>query len=151
MLVCFCINFRHDLQSVYITIFFSLFFFLVTMLGDKDLSATSSGDKNHALQNAECEVELNALRLSSRQLRLDNEELRRRMGALERLSEENAKLIRAKEESDVIRSRLNTAENDIASLLEEKRILHETITELRNQRMESGPAGSNRASWSIKR
>ncbi|XP_011137183.1 UHRF1-binding protein 1-like isoform X3 [Harpegnathos saltator] len=124
---------------------------IVTMVAERDSSTALSGDRNNTLKNAECEVELNALRQSSRQLRLDNEELRRRMGALERLSEENAKLMRVKEESDIIRSRLNTAENDIANLLEEKRILHETITELRNQRMESGPAGSNRASWSIKR
>ncbi|XP_014482359.1 PREDICTED: UHRF1-binding protein 1 isoform X2 [Dinoponera quadriceps] len=124
---------------------------VVTMVSERDLNAALLGDGNHALKNTGCEVELNALRQSSKQLRLDNEELRRRMGALERLSEENAKLMRVKEESDVIRSRLNAAENDIASLLEEKRILHETISELRNQRMESGPAGSNRASWSIKR
>ncbi|XP_026823553.1 UHRF1-binding protein 1 isoform X2 [Ooceraea biroi] len=109
------------------------------------------GDNSHAFKNPECERELNALRQSSKQLKLDNEELRRRMGALERLSEENARLMRAKEESDMIRSRLSAAEDDITSLLEEKRILHETIMELRNQRLESGPGGSNRASWSIKR
>jgi len=73
------------------------------------------------------------------------------MGALERLSEENARLMRVKEESDIIRSRLSTAEDDIASLLEEKKLLHETISELRNQRLEDDPEGSNRASWSIKR
>lgn len=121
------------------------------MVSERDSSAALSGDKNHVLKDEECEMELNSLKQSSKQLKLDNEELRRRMVALERLSEENAKLMRVKEESDVIRSRLNAAENDIASLLEEKRILHETVTELRNQRMESGPAGSNRASWSIKR
>ncbi|KYN07307.1 UHRF1-binding protein 1-like protein [Cyphomyrmex costatus] len=103
------------------------------------------------LKNVECEKELKALRQSSKQLKLDNEELKRRMGALERLSEENARLMRVKEESDIIRSRLSTAEDDIASLLEEKRLLHETISELRNQRLEDDPEGSNRASWSIKR
>lgn len=121
------------------------------MVAERDSSTMLSGDKNYALKSTECEMELNTLRQSGRQLKLDNEELRRRMGALERLSEENAKLMRVKEESDKIRSRLNAAENDIAGLLDEKRILHETIMELRNQRMESGPAGSNRASWSIKR
>lgn len=109
-----------------------------------------SSDNSHPLKNVECEKELNVLRQSSRQLKLDNEELRRRMGAMERLSEENARLMRAKEESDIMRSRLSIAEDNIASLLEEKRILHETITELRNQRLE-GSGGSNRASWSIKR
>lgn len=148
MFVCFCIIFSRNLLLVYITIVVSI---LVTMVAERDSSATLSGDKNHALRSTECEIELGTLRQSSRQLRLDNEELRRRMGALERLSEENARLMRVKEESDIIRSRLNAAENDIAGLLEEKKILHETISELRNQRMESGPAGSNRASWSIKR
>lgn len=107
-------------------------------------------DNSHTLKNVEGERELNVLRQSSKQLKLDNEELRRRMGALERLSEENARLMRAKEESDIMRSRLSVAEDNIASLLEEKRILHETIIELRNQRLE-GSGGSNRASWSIKR
>lgn len=130
---------------------YNIFFFVVTTINESHLNMALSGDKSHALKNAECEMELNALRQSSRQLKLDNEELRRRMGALERLSEENARLMRMKEESDVIRSRLSAAEDDITSLLEEKRILRETITELRNQRMEDGPAGSNRASWSIKR
>lgn len=117
---------------------------------EENRSNMLSSDNSHTLKNVECERELNVLRQSSRQLKLDNEELRRRIGAMERLSEENARLMRAKEESDIIRSRLSIAEDNIASLLEEKRILHETITELRNQRLESS-GGSNRASWSIKR
>ncbi|XP_011698292.1 PREDICTED: UHRF1-binding protein 1 isoform X3 [Wasmannia auropunctata] len=114
-----------------------------------EIHSNTASDK--MLKNAEHERELKALRQSSKQLKLDNEELRRRMGALERLSEENARLMRLKEESDVIRSRLSAAEDDIASLLQEKKLLHETISELRNQRLEDGPGGSNRASWSIKR
>ncbi|XP_020279805.1 UHRF1-binding protein 1 isoform X2 [Pseudomyrmex gracilis] len=112
---------------------------VVTPIDESHLNVALSGDKNH--KNAECEMELNALRQSSRQLKIDNEELRRRMGALERLSEENAKLMRAKEESDMIKSRLSVAEDDIANLLEEKRILHETISELQRQRLESGSGG----------
>lgn len=77
--------------------------------------------------------------------------MKRRMGTLERLSEENARLRHVKEESDIIKTRLSAAEDDIANLLEEKKLLHETISELRNQRLEDGPGGSNRASWSIKR
>lgn len=126
-----------------------IFFFLVTTVDENHSNTMLSSD--NVLKNAECEKELKALRQSSKQLKLDNEELRRRMGALERLSEENARLMRMKEESDIIRSRLSAAEDDIASLLEEKRLLHETISELRNQRLEDGPGGSNRASWSIKR
>lgn len=125
-----------------------LFLFLVTTV---DENKALLGDSSYAVKNTECERELNALRQSSKQLKSDNEELRRRMGALERLSEENARLIRVKEESDMIRSRLSAAEDDIASLVEEKKILHDTIAELRNQKLEGGPGGSNRTSWSIKR
>ncbi|XP_011063117.1 PREDICTED: UHRF1-binding protein 1-like isoform X2 [Acromyrmex echinatior] len=122
---------------------------VVTVIEETHSNMALSSDK--MLKNAECERELKALRQSSKQLKLDNEELRRRMGALERLSEENARLMRVKEESDIIRSRLSAAEDDIASLLKEKKLLHETISELRNQRLEDDPEGSNRASWSIKR
>lgn len=127
-----------------------IFFFLVTTIDECHSNTALLNDNSHTVKNIECEKELKALRQSSKQLKLDNEELRRRMGALERLSEENARLMRVKEESDIIRSRLSAAEDDIASLLEEKRLLHETISELRNQRLD-GPGGSNRASWSIKR
>ncbi|KAG5343466.1 UH1BL protein, partial [Acromyrmex charruanus] len=122
---------------------------VVTVIEETHSNTALLSDK--MLKNAECERELKALRQSSKQLKLDNEELRRRMGALERLSEENARLMRVKEESDIIRSRLSAAEDDIASLLKEKKLLHETISELRNQRLEDDPEGSNRASWSIKR
>ncbi|XP_011862998.1 PREDICTED: UHRF1-binding protein 1 isoform X1 [Vollenhovia emeryi] len=124
---------------------------VVTAVNESHSNTALSNDSSYTLKNAECEKELKALRQSSKQLKLDNEELRRRMGALDRLSEENARLMRTKEESDLIKSRLSAAEDDIASLLEEKRLLHETISELRNQRLEDGPGGSNRASWSIKR
>ncbi|XP_036139232.1 UHRF1-binding protein 1 isoform X4 [Monomorium pharaonis] len=124
---------------------------VATTVDENHPNAVLSSDSSHMFKNAECEKELKALRQSSKQLKLDNEELRRRMGALERLSEENARLMRIKDESDIIRSRLSAAEDDIASLLEEKKLLHETISELRNQRLEDSPEGSNRTSWSIKR
>lgn len=127
------------------------FFFLVTTIDESHSNIALSNDNSYTLRNVECEKELKALRQSSKQLKLDNEELRRRMGALERLSEENARLRHVKEESDVIKGRLSAAEDDIVNLLEEKKLLHETISELRNQRLEDGPGGSNRASWSIKR
>lgn len=124
---------------------------VVTTIDESHSNIALSNDNSYTLRNVECEKELKALRQSSKQLKLDNEELRRRMGALERLSEENARLRHVKEESDVIKGRLSAAEDDIVNLLEEKKLLHETISELRNQRLEDGPGGSNRASWSIKR
>lgn len=118
---------------------------VVTTIDESHSNTALSYDNNHTLKNVECEKELKALRQSSKQLKLDNEELRRRMGTLERLSEENARLRRVKEESDILRTRLSTAEDDIVNLLEEKKLLHETISELRNQRLEDGPGGKSEA------
>lgn len=109
--------------------------------------ATLTNSDNQTDQYISNEMELNVLRQSSMQLRSDNEELRRRINALEKLSEENAKLIRIKEESDVIKSHLSAAQEDIQLLLKEKRGLQATITELQNQIIGS----STRPSWSSKR
>lgn len=91
------------------------------------------------------------MRQSSKQLKSENEKFRRRLDALEKLSEENAKLMRVKEESDTVKLHLNAAQEDIQILLKEKRALQETITELENQINGSGPGSGSRASWSTKR
>lgn len=120
--------------------------------GDSNFTATTSDSGNvQSSKDIEQELELNVLRQSSKQLRSDNEELRRRLVAFERLSEENSKLRRAKEESEVLRSCLNAAQEDVTTLLEEKRTLQETVTELQNQLTEGGSENSNKTSWSIKR
>lgn len=108
---------------------------------------TVSVSDNQTVQNVDHEVELNILRQSSKQLKIDNEELRRRIDTLEKLSEENAKLMRVKEESDTVKLHLSAAQEDIQMLLREKKALQETITELQNQMVGSG----TRASWSSKR
>ena len=96
-------------------------------------------------------MELSILRQSSKQLKSDNEQLQRRLNALEKLSEENAKLIRIKEESNVIKSHLSAAQEDIQLLLKEKRALQETVTELQNRIIGNNPGSGTRASWSSKR
>ncbi|KAK2582855.1 hypothetical protein KPH14_008937 [Odynerus spinipes] len=122
---------------------------VVTVLGQNNSNTLNPNGNNQISNDEERETELNTLRQSSKQLKSDNEELRRRLGNLERFSE--AKLLRIKEESDVLKTRFNSAQEDIAILVKEKRALRETISELQNQIMGNGPGGSNRASWSTKR
>ncbi|XP_076231903.1 bridge-like lipid transfer protein family member 3B isoform X2 [Calliopsis andreniformis] len=124
---------------------------VVNMLGKSHSLTTLSNNDNQSNKNIDNEIELNILRQSSKQLKLDNEKLRRRLDTLEKLSEENARLIRAREESDIIKSRLSVAQEDIQMLLKEKKALQETITELQNQINGDGPGSGSRASWSTKR
>ncbi|XP_076384932.1 bridge-like lipid transfer protein family member 3B isoform X1 [Megalopta genalis] len=121
---------------------------VVNMLSSNDSFITLSNNDNQTDQNVDYEIEINLLRKSSKQLKSDNEELRRRVDTLEKLSEENAKLMRVKEESDAVKLHLNAAQEDIQMLLREKKALQETITELQNQIIGSG---GTRASWSTKR
>lgn len=63
----------------------------------------------------------------------DNEELKRRLLAFERISQENRSLRKAKEESDMLRTRLNGAQDDVCRLLEEKKRLLDELIALRKQ------------------
>ncbi|XP_031847065.1 bridge-like lipid transfer protein family member 3B isoform X1 [Nomia melanderi] len=121
---------------------------VVNMLSITDSFTTLSNNDNQTDQKVDHEIELNVLRKSSKQLKSDNEELRRRVDTLEKLSEENAKLMRIKEESEIVKLHLNTAQEDIQMLLREKKALQETVTELQNQIIGTG---GTRASWSTKR
>lgn len=113
--------------------------------------ATISNGNIQSAKEIETELELNGLRQFTQQLKSDNEELRRRLATFERLSAENSKLRRTKEESEVLRSCLNAAQEDVSVLLQEKRSLQETVRELQSQLEESGAGNSSRTSWSIKR
>ncbi|XP_012273649.1 UHRF1-binding protein 1 [Orussus abietinus] len=104
---------------------------VVNQLGESCSNVTVSNANDS--RDVEKEIELSTLRMASKQLRSDNEELKRRLAAFERLSEENTKLRRAKEESDVLRTCLNAAQESITSLLQEKKNLQETIAELQGQ------------------
>ncbi|XP_043263704.1 UHRF1-binding protein 1 isoform X1 [Colletes gigas] len=121
---------------------------VASVLSRSDSLDTLSNSDNQTVQNVHREIELNSLRQSSQRLKSDNEELRRRLDTLEKLSQENAKLMRIKEESDTIKLHLNAAREDIQMLLREKKVLQETITDLQNQVIGSG---GTRASWSTKR
>ncbi|XP_015598696.1 UHRF1-binding protein 1-like isoform X2 [Cephus cinctus] len=124
---------------------------IVSIPEESSSNTTISSGKIQSSKDIDRELELNTLKQSSRQLKSDNEELKRRLVAFERLLEENSKLRRVKEESEVLRSCLNAAQGDVSTLLEEKRTLQETVTDLQNQLMGNGPGNSNRMSWSIKR
>ncbi|XP_016904404.1 bridge-like lipid transfer protein family member 3A isoform X2 [Apis cerana] len=124
---------------------------VVNLLSRSNSLVTLTSNDTQIAQNINHEMELNVLRQSSKQLKLDNEQLRSRLNALEKISEENAKLIRIKEESNVIKSHLSAAQEDIQLLLKEKRALQETITQLENRIIGSGLGSGTRASWSSKR
>ncbi|RZB39563.1 UHRF1-binding protein 1-like [Asbolus verrucosus] len=76
--------------------------------------------------------EHNALKLN-RQLTSDNEELKRRLTAFERVSEENRSLRKAEEETSVLRSCLASAQDEVSRLLEEKKKLLEEVRQLKSQ------------------
>lgn len=70
---------------------------------------------------------------ANKQLKADNEELKRRLAAFERVSEENRELRRSKEETDILRSCLSSAQDEVARLLDEKMKLLETVKRLQEQ------------------
>ncbi|XP_033611265.1 UHRF1-binding protein 1-like isoform X3 [Cryptotermes secundus] len=76
---------------------------------------------------------LAALEHSNKQLQAENAELKRRLAALERVSKENHTLRQSTEESQILRSCLATAQDDVASLLEEKRSLLDRMRRLQDQ------------------
>ncbi|XP_015834568.1 bridge-like lipid transfer protein family member 3A isoform X1 [Tribolium castaneum] len=63
----------------------------------------------------------------------DNEELRRRLAAFERVSEENRSLRKSEEETSVLRSCLASAQDEVARLLDEKNKLLEEVKQLKSQ------------------
>ncbi|XP_051166558.1 UHRF1-binding protein 1-like isoform X3 [Leptopilina boulardi] len=105
---------------------------------------------NGTIQNRN-DAELNNLRQSCKQFKSDNEELKRRLAALERFADENSRLRFVKEESDMLRSCLEISQENISILMKEKKSLQETVTNLQGQLAGAGPSNSNRTSWSMKR
>ncbi|KAK7794549.1 hypothetical protein R5R35_009669 [Gryllus longicercus] len=90
-------------------------------------SAVSPFESNGSVQRVEALEEIN------RQLLIENRELKRRLAALERVSEENHLLRQSSEESQVLRSCLAVAQDDVAHLLEEKRSLLDRLKGLQDQ------------------
>ncbi|XP_017786944.1 PREDICTED: UHRF1-binding protein 1-like isoform X2 [Nicrophorus vespilloides] len=82
----------------------------------------------------------------SKQLKLDNDELRRRLLAFERVSEENRLLRKSKEETDVLRSCLTSSQEEVSRLLDEKRNLLDEIKNLQDRLL-----SDKSRQWSSKR
>lgn len=112
----------------------------MNVIEDSDGYLSKSGDQ---------EMELNAIKEFSKKLKSDNEELRRRLSMMDRLSAENSKLRKVKEE---LQASLNDAQEDISVLIKEKRILQESVIDLQNQ-LPSGALGvsSRGFAWPNKR
>ncbi|XP_011309314.1 UHRF1-binding protein 1-like [Fopius arisanus] len=126
--------------------------FHVEPQSDKRLLANLTNGIDKCTISDETEIELNFLRQSSSQLKGDNEELKRRLAALEKLSEENSRLRRSHQELEILKSSLNGAQDYISELLKEKQALQDTVTVLQKQLTKSNEsANSGRPSWSIKR
>lgn len=96
------------------------------------------------------ETELINLQQSTKQLQTNNDELKRRIAALEKLSQENSRLKRNQDELEYLKSTLSGAQNYIAELLKEKQALQETAG-LLQQQLGKMSANSSRTSWSMKR
>ncbi|XP_018565221.1 UHRF1-binding protein 1-like [Anoplophora glabripennis] len=90
-------------------------------------TSTSSTSSLVAVQETEQHSKLN------RQLSADNEELKRRLQAFERISEENRLLRKTKEETDILRSCLKTSQDEVIRLLDEKKKLLDEIKEMQDQ------------------
>ncbi|KAK0095154.1 hypothetical protein PV326_009095 [Microctonus aethiopoides] len=127
-------------------------FYFQPIINENDITNTKINAT--LMRNSHIEKQLYELNNMNKQLEIDNEELKRRVVALDNLSDENSRLRRSYEELELIKSRLNDAQDYIKELLKEKSVLQETVGVLQKQLPKSSgdSSGSNRtSSWSIKR
>lgn len=127
-------------------------FYFQPIINENDIANTKINAT--LMRNSHIEKQLYELNNMNKQLEIDNEELKRRVVALDNLSDENSRLRRSYEELELIKSRLNDAQDYIKELLKEKSVLQETVGILQKQLPKSSgdSSGSNRtSSWSIKR
>ncbi|XP_055713179.1 bridge-like lipid transfer protein family member 3B isoform X5 [Phlebotomus papatasi] len=75
--------------------------------------------------------EVISLQLILQQLKMDNENLKKQLNSAEKTSESNQ--LRAKQENEVLKTYLKAAQDDITSLLDEKRTLLDTVRSLQQQ------------------
>lgn len=81
-------------------------------------------------EEKERERELQTMQQTIRQLKSDNDELKRRLVAFDRISEENRVLRKTKEESEILRACLTSAQDDIAKLINDKKSLLESLQKM---------------------
>lgn len=75
--------------------------------------------------------EVLSLQLVMQQLKMDNENLRKQLISIEKASETNK--VKIRQENELLRAYLEAAQDDVSTLLEEKRTLMDTIRSLQNQ------------------
>lgn len=100
--------------------------------GNKTKSNLSNKTFCHFFSLSAQEPEPNSAKLN-KQLSLDNEELKRRLTAFERVSEENRLLRKSKEETDILRTCLKSSQDEVVRLLAEKKKLLDDIKRLQDQ------------------
>uniref|UniRef100_A0A6B2EHQ2 Uncharacterized protein n=1 Tax=Phlebotomus kandelakii TaxID=1109342 RepID=A0A6B2EHQ2_9DIPT len=95
-------------------------------------SYTHPGDQNAPQTNRkERDREVISLQLVMQQLKMDNENLKKQLNTTEKSSESHQ--MRAKQENEVLKTYLKAAQDDITTLLDEKRTLLDTVRSLQQQ------------------
>lgn len=103
------------------------------------LSQSSSGNNlklsnnNKQQTNRNYSPEHEDLAQINRQLKADNEELKRRLLSFDRIVEENRSLRESKEENEMLRVHLTSAQDHVEKLIEEKAKLLNEIAKIREQ------------------
>lgn len=97
-----------------------------TKSGDEDENLAE--DVTKKMQKKDRERELLSLQLVMKQLKVDNEQLRQQLMIAERNVECGRQKI--KQENEILKSYLKAAQDDVATLLDEKRTLMDTIKSL---------------------
>lgn len=91
-------------------------------------NADSTVSEDLSLQKKERDRELLSLQLIMQQMRLDNDQLRKSLCVAEKNIEISRQ--RIKQENDILKTYLKAAQDDVATLLDEKRTLMDTIKSL---------------------
>uniref|UniRef100_A0A8D8FPC2 UHRF1-binding protein 1-like n=2 Tax=Culex pipiens TaxID=7175 RepID=A0A8D8FPC2_CULPI len=98
---------------------------------DKTGEASGKTPDNVADTSKDRNREVLSLQLVMQQLKLDNNQLRKQLTSSEKLSEMTVQKVR--QENEVLRTKLNLAQDDVSTLKDEKRTLMDTIRSLQNQ------------------
>jgi hypothetical protein len=100
---------------------------------ENEMKTTNKKEKNR---------ELLSLQLIMQQMKSDHEQLRKQLLT----SEKNSEVIRQKikQENEILKSYLKAAQDDVATLLDEKRTLMDTIKSLQNQLLAMEPRDGKR-------
>ncbi|KAG5675899.1 hypothetical protein PVAND_005758 [Polypedilum vanderplanki] len=105
--------------------------FIIQPLQQSENIADENTAEDITLQKKERDRELLSLQLIMQQMKVDNDQLRRQLLITEKNMEVNRQKI--KQENDILKTYLKAAQDDVATLLDEKRTLMDTIKSLQSQ------------------